>query len=85
MNGENLHLPVPPVPMQLQPKQPNPQRAQLRGGARAWREGPGLGPGREGARCRPRSGKGRVTGWGREEEAGRAADNKEEGVRRGSP
>lgn len=47
MNGENLHLPVPPVPIELQPRQRHPQRAQLCTGA--WRGGAWEELGRAGA------------------------------------
>lgn len=57
MNGKNLHLPGPPVPTELQPKQPRPRRGQLcegcggggRGGDAAGRD---EGQGTAGARHR---------------------------------
>ena len=68
-----MHLPLPPVPIELQPKQRHPQRAQLCARARGWleagaREERGRGgPGRSGeGKHRPRE-KGHKTAGEREE------------------
>lgn len=76
MNGKNLHLPVPPVPIELQSKQLYPWRAQLCGGRRGRAGGRGGGRrvvgGGEGIRRRRPRPRGR-----REGEAGRSAGDQE--------
>lgn len=62
MNGENLHLPVPPVHKELQHKQPHTQKAQLCGGTEGggarqgekWHLGEAPGGTAEGAQAQPR-------------------------------